>query len=122
MPEYAALTGLAFMASLGLPGLAGFISEALCFMGSFPVYRVLTIISAVTVIITAAYYLRTMQWMFLGNLNPKYAEMRGLSWRERFTLYPLGAIIIVMGFYPMPILNLINPTLFRLMEMIRGVA
>lgn len=122
MPEYAALTGLAFMASLGLPGLAGFISEVLCFLGAFPVFKVLTIVSASTIIITAAYYLWTMQRMFLGRLNPKYAVMLGLSWRERFTLYPLALIIVVMGFYPMPILDLINPTLFALMDMLRGHA
>ena len=122
MPEYAALTGLAFMASLGLPGLAGFISEALCFLGAFPVFRVLTIISATAVVITAAYYLWTMQRMFLGKLNEKYKDMEGLKWRERLTLYPLGVIIVVMGFFPMPILDLINPTLFWLMSTLRGAA
>ncbi|MBI5525799.1 MAG: NADH-quinone oxidoreductase subunit M [Deltaproteobacteria bacterium] len=120
MPEYSALTGLAFMASLGLPGLAGFISEALCFLGAFPVFRALTIFSAIAVIITAAYYLWTMQRMFLGKLNEKYAEMKPVTWRERFTLYPLAVIIVILGFYPMPVLDLINPTLFWLVGTIRA--
>jgi len=111
LPEYAAMTGLAFMASLGLPGLVGFISEALVFLGSFPVFKVFTIVSATSVVITAAYYLWTMQRMFLGKLNQKYAGFSDLNFRERLVLYPLAALIVVLGFYPMPMLELINTTL-----------
>lgn len=116
MPEYTTLMGIAFMASLGLPGLAGFISEALCFLGAFPVFRIFTIISAISVVITAAYYLWTIQRMFLGPLNEKYKGLSDVNWRERIVLYPLGAMIIVLGFYPMPILNLINPYLHKLVQ------
>jgi NADH-quinone oxidoreductase subunit M len=116
MPEYSAMVGLAFMASLGLPGLNGFISEALCFLGAFTVFNVLTIISALGVVITAAYYLWTIQRMFLGPLNEKYNALKDLNWRERLTLYPLAAIMIVLGFYPMPILNLMNNTLHALVQ------
>ena len=114
MPEYSAMVGLAFMASLGLPGLIGFISEALCFVGAFPVFTTLTVISALGVIITAAYYLWTIQRMFLGPLNERYAGLPDMNWRERITLYPLGALIVFLGFYPMPILDLINKTLQQL--------
>jgi NADH-quinone oxidoreductase subunit M len=116
MPEYTAIVGLSFMASLGLPGLNGFISEALCFLGSFPVFKLMTIVSASAIIITAAYYLWTMQRMFLGKLNEKYAGLSDLNWRERFTLYPLAAIMIVLGFYPMPILELMNTSLAALVK------
>ncbi|MBN1959472.1 MAG: NADH-quinone oxidoreductase subunit M [Deltaproteobacteria bacterium] len=116
MPEYAAITGLAFMASLGLPGLNGFISEILVFMGSFPVFKVITIIAATSVIITAAYYLWTMQRMFLGKPNEKYVGLSDLNWRERMTLYPLAAAMVILGFYPMPVLNLINKTLHALVQ------
>jgi NADH-quinone oxidoreductase subunit M len=114
MPEYTGIVGLAFMASLGLPGLCGFISEALCFIGAFPVFQVLTIVSVLGVIITAAYYLWTIQRMFLGELNDKYKRLTDVNWRERVTLYPLCAIIIILGVYPMPILDLINNTLHEL--------
>ncbi len=120
MPEYTGLTGLAFMASLGLPALCGFISEFLVFTGAFPAYRVLTIISALAVIITAAYYLWAMQRMFLGKLNEKYAGLPDLTWRERITLYPLAALIVIMGIFPMPALNLINKTLLSILEVFKG--
>jgi NADH-quinone oxidoreductase subunit M len=116
MPEYAALTGLAFMASLGLPGLAGFVSELLSFLGAFPVYKVLTVVSTSAIVVTAAYYLWTMQRVFLGPLNESYKGLPGLLWRERLTLYPLGALIIVMGVYPQLILNLIYPAMARLVQ------
>jgi NADH-quinone oxidoreductase subunit M len=114
MPEYTAVMGLTFMASLGLPGLNGFVSEALCFLGSFPVFTVLTVISATAVVITAAYYLWTIQRMFLGPLNEKYRDLRDLLWRERLTLYPLAALMILLGFYPLPILDLMQTSLHEL--------
>jgi NADH-quinone oxidoreductase subunit M len=108
LPEYSAIMGLAFFASLGLPGLCGFISEFMVFSGSFPVFTTYTIISATSVIITAAYYLWAIHRMFLGKLNPVYKGYPDLNWRERLSLYPLGAIAIVLGFYPQAILGVIN--------------
>lgn len=120
VPEYTGLTGLAFMASLGLPALCGFISEFLVFVGAFPSYRLLTMISALAVVITAAYYLWAFQRMFLGKLNDKYIGLSDLTWRERITLYPLAAMIVILGIYPTPALNLINKTLMSILEVIKG--
>jgi NADH-quinone oxidoreductase subunit M len=119
LPEYTAIMGLAFFASLGLPGLAGFVSEFMVFSGAFPVFTVYTIISASSVIITAAYYLWAIHRMFLGKLNPVYAGYPDLNWRERLSLYPLAAIAIVLGFYPQAILGVINGTLHALIQNIR---
>jgi NADH-quinone oxidoreductase subunit M len=122
VPEYTGMTGLAFFASMGLPGLAGFISEALVFLGAFSVFTVLTIISATAVVITAAYYLWTMQRMFLGALNEKYKGIPDLFMRERLTLYPLGAIAVIMGFYPHVILDLIQGGLGNLVRHVKDAA
>jgi NADH-quinone oxidoreductase subunit M len=116
LPEYTAIMGLAFFASLGLPGLAGFVSEFMVFSGSFPRFTVYTIISATSVIITAAYYLWAIHRMFLGKLNPVYKGYPDLNWRERIALYPLAAIAIVLGFYPQAILGVINLSLHSLIE------
>ncbi len=118
LPEYTGIMGLAFMASLGLPGLAGFIGEFLVFIGAFPVYRLLTVISATAVIITAAYYLWTIQRMFLGPLNEKWKGLWDLNWRERLTLYPLGAMVILFGVYPLPIFQLMNTSLYALVAVV----
>ncbi|MGO9291429.1 MAG: complex I subunit 4 family protein, partial [Polyangia bacterium] len=90
MPEYAAMTGLAFFASLGLPGMCGFISEFMVLTGSFPTFMLFTALSATGVIITAAYYLWAIHRAFLGKLNPLYQGYPDLVWRERLVLYPLG--------------------------------
>src|SRR5512137_424762 len=119
IPEYTAIMGLAFFASLGLPGLCGFISEFMVFSGAFPVFMTYTIISATSVIITAAYYLWAIHRMFLGKLNPAYKGYPDLNWRERLSLYPLGAIAIVLGFYPQAILGPINTTLHALIQNLR---
>jgi NADH-quinone oxidoreductase subunit M len=119
LPEYTAVMGLAFFASLGLPGLAGFVSEFMVFSGAFPVFTTYTIISASSVIITAAYYLWAIHRMFLGKLNPIYAGFPDLNWRERISLYPLGALAIVLGFYPQAILSVVNNTLHALVRGIR---
>src|SRR5947209_2062721 len=116
VPEYAGLLGLAFFASLGLPGLCGFVSEFTVFLGSLPVYMTLTIISATAVIVTAAYYLWAIQRMMLGPLNEKYRGLPDVNWRERLTLYPLAVLIIVFGFYPAAIINLIERSLGTLLQ------
>ena len=119
MPEYSGVMGLAFMASLGLPGLAGFIGEFLVFIGAFVQFRVITMVSATAVVITAAYYLWTIQRMFLGPLNEKWKTIPDLNWRERITLYPLGVLVVLFGFYPLPIFNLMNTSLHALMDIVR---
>jgi len=121
LPEYSGLTGLAFFASLGLPGLAGFIPEFMVLAGSFPVYLTFTVISATAVIITAAYYLWSMQRVFLGKLNTAYVGFPDVNWRERLTLYPLAAIMVFLGFYPQFILHAINPALQLLIQNLRPV-
>ncbi len=125
LPEYTGITGLAFMASLGLPGLAGFVGEVLVFLGGFGAanhaFRVLVAVGAISVIITAGYYLWTMQRMFLGKLNEKWAGLWDMNWRERLTLYPLAAGAIILGVYPAPIFNLVNVSLHQAVGVVTGV-
>jgi len=114
MPEYTAITGFAFMASLGLPGLAGFVGEVLVFLGAFAaqdgIFRVLVAISALSVIITAGYYLWTMQRIFLGPFNHRWDHLWDMNWRERITLYPLVFVTVLFGVYPAPVLDMIRET------------
>jgi NADH-quinone oxidoreductase subunit M len=106
MPIYAGITSLAFFASLGLPGLAGFWAEALVFIGAFNVYRWITIASTAGIVLGAAYLLWTLQRVFLGPLNEKYRTLPEINARELFTLVPLGAIVIVVGIYPKWVIDL----------------
>lgn len=136
MPIYTAISAIAFFASMGLPGLAGFISEALVLIGSFNadatmaagfstiipmvsgenIFKICTIIGALGVIITASYFLWTIQRVFLGPLNEKWKDLPEINGREMFTLVPLAALVIVLGIYPLPILQMIGPSLKTLSE------
>lgn len=118
MPIYTGVASVAFFAALGLPGFTGFIAEAMIFIGAFSVYRVLTIIAALGIIITAGYVLWTVQRVFLGKLNPKYETIKEISPRELVTLIPLAIITIFLGIYPMPVLNMMKTSLNYLITLI----
>ncbi len=124
VPEYAAMTGLAFMASLGLPGLAGFVGEVLVWIGGFgstdTTFRWLVVVAIPAVILTAGYYLWTMQRMFLGSFKEKWSHIWDLTWRERMTLYPLAIVTVILGFWPAPVFDLVNTTLFHLLSIVKG--
>lgn len=119
VPIYTAFASFAFFASLGLPGLSGFIAEILVFMGGFNTYRVLTIIAVSGVVLTAAYCLWTVQRVFLGPLNPKYENLSDINGREMFTLIPLALIVLFVGIYPMTLLNMVQASLNNLITLIK---
>ncbi len=108
VPVIAGFWSLAGFAALGLPGLSSFISEALVFLGAFPVYRTITILAALGIILTAGYILWMLQRIFMGQPKEQYADFSEISSREVVTLAPLGIIVIVLGVYPMPVLALIR--------------
>ena len=111
MPVYTAITALAFFAGLGLPGLSGFISEAMCFIGAFPVFKGIVIASTIGILLNAAYFLWAFQRVFFGKLNEKYADMPEINKRELFTVVPLLVITLFFGIYPAPYLDIISKTM-----------
>lgn len=106
------------LASLGLPGLSGFVSEFLCLLGTYPVYRTLTFLSLIGIILAATYLLYMIQRVLLGPLNEKWAKLTDINRREIFTLAPLMVPILVIGIYPQWILNYLTPSLNALLAKI----
>jgi NADH-quinone oxidoreductase subunit M len=119
MPRYTFVTGFAFFAAMGIPGLSAFISEILVLLGAWgstaypgDVMRWLTAIAASAVVLTAGYMLWAMQRMYLGAPNPKYADKGWeINGRELLTLVPLAIIVLVLGIYPKAVLRLQDPSL-----------
>jgi NADH-quinone oxidoreductase subunit M len=112
LPVYTGVTGLAFFAAMGLPGLSAFISEVLVLLGAWQVYPALTVVAASAVVLTAGYMLWAMQRMYLGAPNPKYADKGWeINRREMLTLVPLAIIVLVLGVYPKAVLRLQDPRL-----------
>lgn len=97
MPVYTAITAIAFFAGLGLPGLSGFVSEAMCFIGAFPVYKGIVIASTIGILLNAAYFLWAFQRVFFGKLNEKYTKLPEINNRELFTVIPLLLITLFFG-------------------------
>ncbi|MBI2058632.1 MAG: NADH-quinone oxidoreductase subunit M [Nitrospirae bacterium] len=116
MPLYAAISGLAFFGALGLPGLSSFVSEVLCFLGAFGPYRWLTVVSVLGIVITAAYVLWTLQRVFLGPLNPKFAGLPDVDRLEILTLAPLAVLVLFLGVYPAPALDVMARTVESLLQ------
>jgi len=118
MPVYTGITALAFFASMGLPGLSGFISEILVLLGTWQKYPVLTILGASGVILTAGYLLWTIQRVYLGPTNEKYLKIPDINGREIFTLVPLGVIVIIVGIYPAVVLDMLRATLDQINQIV----
>ena len=108
IPVFAGLFSVACFASLGLPGLSGFVSEFFVFRGAFAASILMTALGAIGIVVTAAYLLWTIQRVLLGPNNPKYDTMPDADGREIITLAPLVALMVLFGVWPAPILNIIN--------------
>ncbi len=101
---------VAGLASAGLPGLSPFVSEMLVLISAF-VYAWWAGAVAVTVIVLAAIYaLWVYQRTMTGPARPEHVVTSDLSRREVGTLAPLLLAMVLFGFYPMPLLDVINPT------------
>ena len=118
VPIYAAFVAMAFFAGLGLPALSGFISEALCFIGGFSVFRTLTIIGTLGILLNAIYFLRAYQKIFMGPLNEKYKDLSDINYRELICIIPLAIIVLFFGVYPAPLLNMISPAMDGIIKLI----
>jgi len=107
MPVYAGIMILTCLGSLGLPGLAGFVSEFMCFAGAFSsqvnpvVFKIFTGLSVAGLVITAAYFLIMIQKVFLGPLNPKWKDLPDLTAREYVAIVPLIVLMLLLGVLPL---------------------
>jgi NADH-quinone oxidoreductase subunit M len=118
MPAYATWFGFALVASLGLPGLSGFVAEMLTVLGAFALRPGLAVAAAAGVVLTAAYHLGTIQRVLLGPPNPRWQMLADLSRRERVALTPLALLVLILGFYPSPVLGSIHTSVDDLLAIL----
>ncbi|SIQ67365.1 NADH-quinone oxidoreductase subunit M [Micromonospora avicenniae] len=113
VPVLAGVLFFAGLASLALPGTAPFVSEFLVLIGSFTVNKPVAVIATLGIILAAAYVLWMVQRTTQGTLNPALTEIDGmrrdLNLREKVVIAPLVALIVLLGFYPKPVTDVINP-------------
>lgn len=113
-PVYCGLLGISLFASLGMPGLNGFISEFLIFKGVLAAVPWAAGVAALGLLATAVFLLVAMRRMFHGPLRPEWQAFWDLGVRERVQLAVPVGLMLVLGVYPGLVLELINPTSLRL--------
>jgi NADH-quinone oxidoreductase subunit M len=117
MPVFAAMLVFAAMASIGLPGTAGFVSEFLVLLGSFQRAPWITLLATTGVIFAAYYMLPMVQRILFNPLAPANRGIPDLNWREIGLLTPLVVLILWIGFYPKPVLERMEPAAERVLEL-----
>ncbi|MDD4050393.1 MAG: NADH-quinone oxidoreductase subunit M [candidate division Zixibacteria bacterium] len=115
LPVFTGIFTLFGMASLGLPGMSGFISEFMVFVGSFKAYPIIVGLAVLGVVLTAAYILRMIQKIFLGEFDiAKWGGLTEINLREILCVSPLAILTIFIGVYPKPLADLMRATLENL--------
>lgn len=107
MPLYTGFMVVAAMASLGLPLLAGFLGEFLCFLGAYQVghLRVLTTVALLGVLFTAVFFLLMLRKVFFSPLRHDWGVLPDMNARELLTVVPLLVLALLLGLFPSLMLN-----------------
>jgi NADH-quinone oxidoreductase subunit M len=118
VPIYGGILIFTSMASLGLPGLNGFVSEFLVVRGAWPILTLYTAIAMIGLLFTGAYVLKGIKNVLHGPLNEHWAQgeykLTEINTREIIVMAPLMALILVIGVYPAWILDVINKAMLTL--------
>ncbi len=110
---------LAGLSSLALPGMSSFVSEFLVLTGTFTRYPVPAIIATLGIVLAALYILLMIQRTMTGEPSDEVKNTVGeLNTREKVAIAPVIAIILVLGFFPQVVLNIVNPTIDRVMILV----
>jgi NADH-quinone oxidoreductase subunit M len=128
MPLYGGISAIIFFAALGLPGLCGFVGEFMVVLAtwnfSIPgmpnIGKVFAVLAALTVVITAAYILWTLQRVYLG-VNPAYNDYKDITARELVCIVPLVILAVALGVLPMLLLSWMEPHVTGLIDSLVAV-
>jgi NADH-quinone oxidoreductase subunit M len=120
-PVFCGMFGIAVFASLGLPGLSGFIGEFLIFNGAFAITPGAAALSVIGLLLTAVFLLRMMRKVFWGPLKPSLAKWHDLTKDEKFFFGFMLLLIIVPGLFPQVLLHFANPAIVELLDLLRPI-
>ena len=118
----AAFFAVAGLASLGLPGLSGFIAEFLVFVGAFKTYPVIGVLGIIGALATAVYILRLLSKVFFGPLDERWKDLTDCSGMEKLATGALAAVLIFGGVYPQPFTRMIDGSVTPLLDRIALVS
>jgi NADH-quinone oxidoreductase subunit M len=116
MPLYGGLSAVIFFAAMGLPGMCGFVGEFMVVLATWSYNQLFAVLAALTVVITAAYILWTLQRVFMGE-NPQYKNYPDVSVREILCVTPLVVLAVALGVLPgYLLLNWMEPSVTGLVD------
>jgi NADH-quinone oxidoreductase subunit M len=117
MPRFAAFFAIAGLASIGLPGLSGFVAEFHIFVGTFKAYPVFGALAVFGAAITATYILRMLAMAFFGPFNEKWAKLKEMTRWEQAAGAVLIFFLLFMGLWPAPFIDRISSTVLTLVAL-----
>ena len=120
MPFVAVAMLIAGLASLGLPGLSGFVAELLVFLGAFRAYDWPTVLAVIGIVLAAGYILWMMERTFFGTRRERFADLTDASLVEAAPLALMVICIIGIGVYPALLTDMFEPALAPMVEAING--
>ena len=115
-PVLAGLLLFAGLSTLSLPGLSSFVSEFMVLAGTFSRFPVYASVSTLAIVLAALYILIMYQRTMTGPLGPSVLQIRDVTRRERVAMAPLVLLILVLGVFPKPMLDVIEPTVVASMN------
>jgi NADH-quinone oxidoreductase subunit M len=130
MPAYTGFVAVAFFASLGLPGFSAFIGEAFVIIGTFNaesvgtgIPRWMAIAGSLGILLSAVYFLWTLQRMFFGQTRVKGGEewltaLKDVTIRERIVLFPTLALALLLGVMPSLVFDTVNSSVLNLVSLL----
>lgn len=114
MPIWTMFFLFAALASLGLPGLSGFIAELHIFIGAFRAYPLVGGLAVLTAAITTTYLMRSLALSFFGEMNPRWNHLKEITLMERAGATVLAVSILMLGLWPSPWIDRIGPSIVEI--------
>ena len=122
MPVLAGVFTFVMLASIGVPGLNGFVGEFLILAGTFLTHRWWAVVATGGVVLAAVYLLWAYQQAFHGKPTIEKGAVQDLTWQEGIVLAPLVILIVLLGIFPGPLLNRIGPSVSQVVTHVEAVA
>ncbi len=120
VPVYGGFVVLTAMASLGLPGLNNFVSEFLILSGAWPVLPFFTAVSLVGVLLAGAYTLKGIKYALFSPLQERWQDLKDMTPREVVVIVPLAALMLLLGVWPLALLDVIHRSMLALLRLLVG--
>jgi NADH-quinone oxidoreductase subunit M len=118
-PALAVVFAIALASLAAMPGLGGFVGQALILLGSYSIHPLMIILASLALLLSVYALFNMFRDIFLGEATPTSSSMGDLGLMERFYFFPMVGFLFVIGIYPKPFLETIRPTILTLISSIR---